>query len=182
MKWATQTNISRRSLERKTVMIDKDITEHFYIVSSGSERQGSVYVCNVTVVRAATNEPEAVYRGEDRSERKAEQIATAKAKQAINDGFDPVNEPRLAAEPRPHWKRPTIEQVKALDGKIFALLTDSENAVLNFYRDRGRKFGVAVSIINEADPDELARASSREQADQILKRANSRVSVTVSQS
>ncbi len=25
-------------------MIDKDITEQFYIVSSGSERQGSVYV------------------------------------------------------------------------------------------------------------------------------------------
>jgi hypothetical protein len=77
---------------------------------------------------------------------------------------------------------PTIEQIKALDGKIFAMLTDSEHAVLNFYRDCGRKFGVAVSIINEADPDELARASSREQADQILKRANSRVSVTVSQS
>ncbi|SEU40125.1 hypothetical protein SAMN03159335_06199 [Burkholderia cepacia] len=77
---------------------------------------------------------------------------------------------------------PTIEQIKALDGKIFAMLTDSEHEVLKFYRDRGRKFGVAVSIINEADPDELSRASSREQADQILKRANSRVSVTVSQS
>lgn len=78
-------------------------------------------------------------------------------------------------------ENPTIEQVKALDGKIFAMLTNSEQAVLNFYRDRGRKFGVAVSIISEADADELARASSREQADQILKRANSRVQVTVSQ-
>ncbi|UVS88310.1 hypothetical protein EFP18_30005 (plasmid) [Burkholderia glumae] len=77
---------------------------------------------------------------------------------------------------------PTIEQIKELDGKVFATLTDNELAVLNFYRDRGRKFRVAVSVINEADPDELARASSREQADQVLKRANSRVSVTVSQS
>ncbi|MGF6440137.1 hypothetical protein [Paraburkholderia youngii] len=76
---------------------------------------------------------------------------------------------------------PTIERVKALDGKIFAMLTDSELAVLNFYRDCGRKFGVTVSIINEADSDELAGASSREQADQILKRANSRVSITVTQ-
>ncbi|WP_186035758.1 hypothetical protein [Burkholderia gladioli] len=77
---------------------------------------------------------------------------------------------------------PTIEQIKALDGKVFATLTDNELAVLNFYRDRGRKFGVAFSVINEADPDELARASSREQADQVLKRADSRVSVIVSQS
>jgi len=50
---------------------------------------------------------------------------------------------------------------------------------LNFYRDRGRKFGVSVSIINEADPVELARAPSRLQTDQILKCSNSRVHVTV---
>jgi hypothetical protein len=74
-------------------MIDKDITEHFYIVSSGSERQGSVYVCDVTVVRTATNEPEAIYRGEDGNGRKAEKIADGKARQAINDGFDPGHEP-----------------------------------------------------------------------------------------
>lgn len=75
--------------------------------------------------------------------------------------------------------QPSIEDVKALDGRIFAMLNPDEEAVLNFYRDQGRKFGVAVSIINEADPAELARASSRQQADQILKSANSRVHVTV---
>ncbi len=74
---------------------------------------------------------------------------------------------------------PTIEQVKALDGKIFAMLTAEEQSVLDFYRSKGRKYGVAVTIINEADPDELARARSQDQADQIMKRANSRVSVTV---
>jgi hypothetical protein len=159
-------------------MIDKDITEHFYIRSGGPDLQGSVYICDVTVIRTATNVPEAIYRGEDSRGQKAAQIATAKAKQAINDGFD-LGEPRLAAAPKPHWRRPTIEQVKALDDKIFAQLADSEKAVLSFYRDYGRKFGVAISFINEANPDELASASSREQADQLLQRADSRISVTV---
>lgn len=77
---------------------------------------------------------------------------------------------------------PTIEQVKALDGKIFAMLTAEEQSVLDFYRNQGRKYRVAVSIINEADPEELARAASQEQADQILKSANSGVSVTVAAS
>ncbi|MCU6502263.1 hypothetical protein LPN04_31160 [Rugamonas sp. A1-17] len=74
---------------------------------------------------------------------------------------------------------PTINEVQALDGKILAMLSARENEVLSHYRDQGRKHGVAVSIINEADPDELARAVSKEQADQIMKRANSRVSVIV---
>ena len=77
---------------------------------------------------------------------------------------------------------PTIDQVKALDGKIFAMLTTEEEAVLNFYRAQGRKHGITVSIINEADPDELARAPSQKQADQIMKGANSRVSVEVANS
>lgn len=74
---------------------------------------------------------------------------------------------------------PSIEEVKALDGRIFAMLNPDEEAVLNFYRDQGRKFGVSVSIINEANPEELARASSKQQADQILKSANSRIHVVV---
>jgi hypothetical protein len=74
---------------------------------------------------------------------------------------------------------PTIEQARALDGKIFAMLSVEDQNVLDFYRAQGRKFGVSISIINEADPDELAQAASQEQADQIMKRANSRVSVTV---
>lgn len=72
-----------------------------------------------------------------------------------------------------------IEAVKALDGRIFAMLTPNEEALLNVYRDQGRKWGVSVSIINDADPLELANAPSRLLADQILKSANSRVNVTV---
>lgn len=74
---------------------------------------------------------------------------------------------------------PTIDEVKALDGKIFAMLNEREMDVLNFYRLRGRKYGVAVAVINEADQKQLARAGSQEQADQVLKSANSRVSITV---
>ncbi|CAJ6625523.1 Uncharacterised protein [Burkholderia pseudomallei] len=76
---------------------------------------------------------------------------------------------------------PSIEQAKALNGKILAMLSEDEQAVLDFYRLQGRKYGVEISIVNEADPEELAHATSREQADQLLKRSNSRVSIIVSQ-
>ncbi len=74
-------------------------------------------------------------------------------------------------------QHPNIEAIKALDGKIFAMLSPDEEATLSFYRRRGRKYGVLVSIINEADPDELAKSQARGEADQILKNANSRVRI-----
>lgn len=74
---------------------------------------------------------------------------------------------------------PTLDEVQALDGRIFAMLTTEEQSVLDFYRARGRKYDVAVSIINEADPEELIRATSLAHADQVLKSANSRVSVVI---
>jgi hypothetical protein len=72
---------------------------------------------------------------------------------------------------------PTVEAALALDGKIFAMLTPEEKEVLDFYRARGRKYGVSASIINKADPAELARAGTETQADEIKRRANSIVSV-----
>ena len=42
-----------------------------------------------------------------------------------------------------------------------------------------RKFGLKVSIINKADPVRLAAARSRQEANAILKSANSTVSVVV---
>ncbi|NGO98058.1 hypothetical protein BJL96_27740 [Burkholderia cenocepacia] len=74
---------------------------------------------------------------------------------------------------------PSIDDLKSLDGKIFAMLNESEREILAFYRNRGRKFGVAVAIINEADPELLSLAKSQEQADAIMATANSRVKVTV---
>ena len=79
------------------------------------------------------------------------------------------------------WQKhniPTTEELQMLEGKIYATLTDRENIVLNFYRNQGRELGVSVSIINDADPDELARAKSKEQAEKILKAA-SKISVTI---
>lgn len=74
---------------------------------------------------------------------------------------------------------PTLDSLKALDGRIFAMLDESELEVLNFYRDQGRKFDVTVTVVNKADPNALARASSRAQADEILKQANSVVSIEI---
>lgn len=74
---------------------------------------------------------------------------------------------------------PTLTDVQALDGRIFAMLTSEEVAVLDFYRTQGRKYDVAIAIVNEADPTKLAAARSPAEADEIMKRANSRVTVTI---
>lgn len=76
---------------------------------------------------------------------------------------------------------PTLQSVKALDGRIFAMLNSDEIAVYKFYRDRGRKYGVSISVINKADPAKLAQARTTEQAEEIMKSANSILSVTFSQ-
>lgn len=75
---------------------------------------------------------------------------------------------------------PSIDAIKAIDGKIFAMLTKDEMATLNFYRSQGRKYGVSITIINQADQVKLAAANSQQEADHILKSANSRVQVTCS--
>lgn len=75
---------------------------------------------------------------------------------------------------------PALCEVKSLDGRVFAMLTTYESNVLDLYRQQGRKFGVSVAIINEADPAEIAMARSEAQADEIMKRSNSRVSVSIS--
>ncbi|MNF20748.1 hypothetical protein D3C81_327690 [compost metagenome] len=75
--------------------------------------------------------------------------------------------------------QPKIEEIQALDGKVFAMLDEHEQHVLRFYTEQGRKFGVAVSIINEADSRKLAAARSPQGADEIMKSANSRVYVQV---
>lgn len=73
---------------------------------------------------------------------------------------------------------PTLEAVQALDGKNFAMLSTDEQHVLRFYLNQGRKFDVAVEICGDADPDQVERAS-HEQADEIMRRANSHVRVNV---
>jgi len=74
---------------------------------------------------------------------------------------------------------PSIEAIKALDGKIFSMLTSEESKLLDFYRQQGRKFGVSIGIVNKADPELVASARSQAEADHIMKSANSTISVTV---
>lgn len=74
---------------------------------------------------------------------------------------------------------PDIAQVKALNGRMFAMLDEQDLRVLEFYRAQGRKYDVVVDISNKADPVELAKAGSRAQADEIMKRANSVVIITI---
>jgi len=74
---------------------------------------------------------------------------------------------------------PSVEEVEALDGKIFEMLNERELYVYKFYRDQGRKYGVAISIKSEADPAELKLANSQEQAEEIMRPANSTINVTL---
>lgn len=79
---------------------------------------------------------------------------------------------------------PTIDQVKALNGRIFAMLSEDELEVYKFFRDRGRKFGVAVLLIpdepySDEVAEDLARAATIQHTEEILRRRNTRVCVTV---
>ncbi|QCS62725.1 MULTISPECIES: hypothetical protein [Achromobacter] len=74
---------------------------------------------------------------------------------------------------------PTLSELQALDGRIFATLTAQEALVMDFYRRQGRKFDVVIGIINEADTVEVAAARTEAEADELMKQANSRISVTI---
>lgn len=72
----------------------------------------------------------------------------------------------------------SLEAVKALDGKIFAMLTDVEIEVLDFYRAQGRKYGISATVVPTDDIADEVAVVSRKNADDILKRSNSVVAVT----
>lgn len=46
---------------------------------------------------------------------------------------------------------------------------------------QGRKLGVAISTISEAPKEELSRANSNEQYEEIIKRYPSRITVTTNE-
>jgi hypothetical protein len=73
---------------------------------------------------------------------------------------------------------PTLDQIQSLDGREFAMLSDAERATFAFYRDQGRKFDVSVAVLSDADPKALEQVG-RLQADEIMRRANSRVRITI---
>lgn len=73
---------------------------------------------------------------------------------------------------------PTLDSIRALHGRNFAMLSVGELAVLDFYRNQGRKYDVSFRITSDADAKDLSRAS-REQVDEIMLRANSHVHVLI---
>jgi hypothetical protein len=75
---------------------------------------------------------------------------------------------------------PSTEAVKALDGKIFAMLSEAELKVLEFYQKRGRKYGVSVGFASEGELAEPTQAIEwTERGLDLLRRTSCRVRVTV---
>lgn len=70
-----------------------------------------------------------------------------------------------------------INDIRALDGKIFAMLNQDERLLLDFFSEQGRKYGVSISIITPADIDDLANVTSKEQLEAIYMTVNCKVSV-----
>ena len=76
---------------------------------------------------------------------------------------------------------PQTANVQTLDGRFISTLSLLEMAVLDFYHTHGRKYGVSVVIINQADATELAEARSATDTDTILRRADSRIAANAGQ-
>lgn len=76
---------------------------------------------------------------------------------------------------------PTLESLKALNGRVLAMLSPDETAVLQFYRSRGRKFDVTIEIIGGGSEYHAdgAQPHSLDQLNQLQRRTNSRVNVIV---
>lgn len=74
---------------------------------------------------------------------------------------------------------PTIDQIKALDGRHLAMLSPTDLDVFRFYRAQGRKYGVTISVTGDADAEKLAQTVSSQQAEQILCRGHGKISVKV---
>ncbi|RZQ33259.1 hypothetical protein D8T38_18410 [Vibrio vulnificus] len=72
----------------------------------------------------------------------------------------------------------TQVSIESLQGRDIATLSEDEKATFDFFATQGRKYGVAISVISEAPQEELERAKSRRQYDEIVARYPSRITVT----
>lgn len=70
-----------------------------------------------------------------------------------------------------------IGSIAALDGREFAMLSELELMRYRVARDAGRKFGIRVTVLTDADPAELAAAST-EQQEEIHRKARSKIAVS----
>ena len=74
---------------------------------------------------------------------------------------------------------PTLESIRALNGRIFATLSPKEHEVFDFYAAQGRKFEVEISIVKDGVAIDLDDAPGRARAEAIIKASDSKVSVVV---
>ncbi|EPH6098155.1 hypothetical protein ACS0KQ_003182 [Vibrio cholerae] len=72
----------------------------------------------------------------------------------------------------------TQVSIESLQGRDIATLNEDEKATFDFFVAQGRKYGVAVSFVSEAPQEELERANSRQEYDEIVERYPSRITVT----
>jgi hypothetical protein len=74
---------------------------------------------------------------------------------------------------------PTLDEVRALNGRIYAMLDDREREVLLFFKRQGLKFGVSIEVTGDADLNAVAAARSTGEIDAILKKTEGTVLVGV---
>lgn len=65
--------------------------------------------------------------------------------------------------------------MRKIKGKSVDSLDCGEKAALKFFFLRGRKYGFAISIINNAKPEHLLSTGSKEEAAIILANASSKI-------
>lgn len=76
-------------------------------------------------------------------------------------------------------EQPTIDDIKALDGKDMAMLNEKQKAVYDFYFLQGRKFDVSLQVFSEAPKEELCAAKSKRQYEEIVRQYPNTISVNV---
>jgi len=86
----------------------------------------------------------------------------------------------LTQSHNPNRKAVEVSQpsIDALNGRDVATLTSEESAILETLKTHGRKFGVSITVLSEAPKEELERATSSQQYDQIVAHYPSRITIT----
>ena len=69
--------------------------------------------------------------------------------------------------------------MRRLKGRSVETLNDGEKVALSFFIRKGRKFGMAIGILNDAKAEDLLAAESKEAADAILANCTSKIFLKV---
>ena len=64
-----------------------------------------------------------------------------------------------------------------LDGTILEMLTDEERHIVHHWQKVGRKYGIAVRLLKNVDPEKLARTSNAGEAAELIRLSSTSVSV-----